>query len=133
MVTVAVIAILAAVALPSYTDYVRRGKIAEAASGLAELRLRAEKFFADNRSYQNAGGTDVGFSESINGTRYFTYDCTTTAASNFACTASGIAIQGMGGFAYGVNESNSRSSTFTSLAGWNDSTTCWVMKKGESC
>ncbi len=133
MVTVAVIAILASIALPSYTDYVRRGKLTEATSSLSELRLRAEKFFADNRTYQNVGGTDVGFSEAINGARYFAYDCTTTAASNFTCTASGIASEGMAGFAYGINESNSRSSTFTALTGWNDSTTCWVIKKGESC
>lgn len=133
MITVAVIAVLSAIALPSYTDYVRRGKLTEATSGLSELRLRAEKFFADNRTYQNAGGTDVGFSEAINAARYFTFNCTTTAASNFACTATGVANQGMDGFAFGINESNSRSSTFTALPGWIDSTTCWVTKKGETC
>ncbi|MDA1116761.1 MAG: prepilin-type N-terminal cleavage/methylation domain-containing protein [Proteobacteria bacterium] len=133
MITVAVIAILSAIALPSYTDYVRRGKLTEATSGLSELRLRAEKFFADNRTYQNAGATDVGFSEVINGARYFVYDCTSTAASNFSCTAIGVANQGMSGFAYGINESNTRTSTFTSLPGWNDSTNCWVIKKSESC
>lgn len=133
MVTIAIIAILASVALPMYTDYVRRGKLTEATSGLAELRLRAEKYFADNRTYQNAGATDVGFTETINGSRYFTFDCATTAANNFTCTATGVASQGMAGFAYTVNEANVKTSTFTGLAGWADSTNCWVMKKGESC
>lgn len=133
MITIAVIAILSAIALPSYTNYVRRGKLAEAASSLSELRLRAEKYFADNRTYQNAGGTDVGFSEAITGARYFTYNCTTTAASNFTCTATGVAAEGMPGFSYTINESNSRTSTFTGLTGWNNSGTCWVMKKGETC
>jgi type IV pilus assembly protein PilE len=128
MITVAIVAILAAVALPSYTQYVQRGKIAEATSSLSELRLRAEKFFADNRTY-------VGFNKVITGARYFTYDCPTAGvtATAFTCEATGLATQGMGGFKYTINESNARGSTFTSLPGWNNSTTCWVSKKGESC
>ena len=46
LITVAIIGILAAVAIPGYRDYVLRGKITEAHSTLSELRLRAEKFFA---------------------------------------------------------------------------------------
>ena len=125
MITVAVIAILAAVALPSYTQYVQRGKITEATSSLSELRLRAEKFFADNRTY-------VGFNQVITGARYFTFACAPVTATAFTCTATGVSGQ-MGGFAYTINESNARGSTFTSLPGWNNSTTCWVTKKGESC
>jgi type IV pilus assembly protein PilE len=128
MITVAVIGILAAVAYPGYTDYVRRGKITEATSSLSDLRLRAEKFFADNRTY-------VGFPDAVTGTRYFTYDCNTPAksATTFNCSATGIATQGMGGFKYSINESNTRTSTFTGLTGWTNSSTCWVTKKGEAC
>ena len=133
MITIAVIAILSAIALPSYTNYVRRGKLAEAASSLSELRLRAEKYFADNRTYQNAAATDVGFSETINGARYFTYNCATTGPNNFTCTATGVATEGMTGFSYTINESATRTSTFTGLPGWNNSGSCWVMKQGESC
>jgi type IV pilus assembly protein PilE len=125
MITVAIVAILASIALPSYTSYVQRGKITEATSSLAELRLRAEKFFADNRTY-------VGFNQAITGARYFTFACTGVTATAFTCTATGMAGQ-MSGFAYTINESNARGSTFTSLAGWNNSTTCWVTKKGETC
>jgi type IV pilus assembly protein PilE len=128
MITVAVIAILAAVALPSYTNYIRRGKIAEATSNLSELRLRAEKSFADNRAY-NAAAWDTA--PALNA-RYFTYSCA-RAASTYTCTATGIATEGMGGFVYTINESNTRQSTFTGVSGWNNSTTCWVTRKGESC
>lgn len=125
MITVAVIGILAAVAYPSYTDYIRRGKITEATSTLSDLRLRAEKFYADNRTY-------VGFPDSTTGTRYFTYSCTKTATT-YSCTATGVANQGMTGFQYSINESNTRQSTFTGLTGWSDSGTCWVSRKGETC
>jgi len=131
LVVVAIIGILVAIALPSYRDYILRGKITEATSTLTDLRLRAEKFFGDNRTY-------VGFNQATPGTRYFTYACDdgaggAVAANAFRCTATGVANEGMTGFAYTINQSNVRTSTFTSLPGWNNSGTCWVMKKGESC
>ena len=132
MIAVAIVAILAAVALPAYDSYAQRGKIAEATSSLSELRLRAEKFFADNRTYQNAGATDVGFNETITGARYFTYNCTSGSAVTFTCTATGTAS--MSGFAYTIDQSNVRTSTFTSpVSGWNNSATCWVTRKGDTC
>jgi type IV pilus assembly protein PilE len=125
MITVVVIAILASIAVPAYNDYVRRGKITEATSGLSELRLRAEKFFADNRTY-------VGFNQTVQA-RYFTFSCPTVTAAAFTCQAVGVANQGMSGFTYTINESNTRTSAFTGLSGWNNSSTCWVTKKGDSC
>jgi type IV pilus assembly protein PilE len=135
MIVIAVIGILAAVGLPMYTDHVRRGKITEATSSLSELRLRAEKWFADNRTYLNVPGTAVGFNTTIANARYFTYACTTPAptATSFTCTATGVVGQGMSGFVYTINESNTRTSTFTGLTGWNNSTSCWITKQAESC
>ena len=129
LITVAIIGILAAVAIPGYRDYVLRGKITEAHSTLSELRLRAEKFFADNRTY--VPGTPNW--TTITGTRYFTYGCGTPTATAFTCTATGAAAEGMTGFAFTINESNVRTSTFTGQSGWNNSTTCWVKRKGETC
>ena len=51
MITVAVIAILAAIAIPAYGDYVRRSKITEAASSLSDMRNRLEQYFLDNRQF----------------------------------------------------------------------------------
>jgi len=131
LVAVTIIGILVAIALPNYRDYVLRGKITEATSTLSDLRLRAEKFYGDNRTY-------VGFNQATPGTRYFTYACDdgaggAVAQNAFRCIASGVASEGMTGFQYTINQSNTRTSTFTSLPGWNNSATCWVSKKGESC
>lgn len=128
LVVVAIVGILSAVALPSYRDYVRRGKITEATSTLSELRIRAEKFFADNRTY--VPGTPAW--TALTGTRYFTYACA-TSGTGYTCTASGVSAEGMDGFEYSITESNVRASTFTGLSGWNNSTTCWVTKKGDTC
>ena len=51
MITVTVIAILAAIAVPMFGDYTKRGKITEAVGTLSDLRIRAERFYADNRTY----------------------------------------------------------------------------------
>ena len=51
MVTVTTLAILAAIALPNYFDYLTRGKIVEATSGLNDTRVRLEQYFADSRQY----------------------------------------------------------------------------------
>lgn len=126
MIVVAIVAILAAVAFPAYTTYIQRGKITEATSSLSELRLRAERWFSDNRTY-------IGFNQAIQGAKYFTFACNPVTATAFTCTATGVANQAMGGFVYTINESNVRTSTFTAQPGWNNSTTCWVTKKGESC
>ena len=50
MIVVAIVAILAAIALPNYSDYVKRGKIIEATSGLSDMRTRYEQFYLDNRT-----------------------------------------------------------------------------------
>jgi prepilin-type N-terminal cleavage/methylation domain-containing protein len=50
-INVAVVAIVAAIALPSYADYVVRSRIAEATSSLSDMRVRLEQYFADNRRY----------------------------------------------------------------------------------
>src|SRR6185295_2455470 len=54
MITVAVIAILAAIALPNYFDYITRSRIVEAKTNLADMRTRLEQYFLDNRAYPGA-------------------------------------------------------------------------------
>ena len=49
MVVVVVIGILAAIGYPSYTDYIRRGKIAEATATLGDWRTKMETYYLDNR------------------------------------------------------------------------------------
>jgi len=130
MVVVVVIGILAAIGYPSYTDYVRRGKIAEATSTLADWRTKMETFYLDNRNYGAAGTCGVA---APTGLKYFTYGCTTTG-QDYTLTATGVSAQGMGPFAYSITHQNVRSTTVTSdPRGWTGNTGCWVTKKGGIC
>jgi type IV pilus assembly protein PilE len=51
LVAVAVVAILSAIAVPAYTDYVRRAHVADAQKALASSATDLEQIFADRRSY----------------------------------------------------------------------------------
>ncbi len=53
MITVAIIGILAAIALPSYQDYLRRGHRADAKAALLENAQFLERFFTERNSYLN--------------------------------------------------------------------------------
>ena len=54
MVAVAIVAILGAIALPAYSDYVTRGKLAEAYAVLGWQRVKMEQYYQDVRDYTNA-------------------------------------------------------------------------------
>jgi type IV pilus assembly protein PilE len=61
MIAVAIIGILASIAIPYYGDHVRKAQMAEATSGLVQLRVRLEQYYQDNRNYGSAaycGGGD---------------------------------------------------------------------------
>ncbi len=63
MITVAIIAILAAIALPSYQDYVRKGRRADAQSFMQEVVARQQHFLLDRRAY----GTSITAATSAGG------------------------------------------------------------------
>lgn len=119
MITVAVIGILAAIAIPSYTDYVKRGKAAEATSTLADARVRMEQFFQDNRTYDGGPCPVDG--------AYFTYNCGAPDATTYTITATGVGD--MSAFSFDINQANTKNSTFDGHAGAG----CWLTSKGGTC
>lgn len=118
MVVVAIVAILASVALPSYQDYLRRGNIPEATAGLGQARIAMEQWFQDNRTYEGAACPGNG--------KHFNFACNTTPTT-FLVTATGTG--NLTGFSYTINQDNAR----TSATPWGSGATCWVTRKGDSC
>jgi type IV pilus assembly protein PilE len=51
MIVVAIVGILAAIAYPSYSEYVLRGRRAEGRTALTDLMQQQEKYFTQNNTY----------------------------------------------------------------------------------
>lgn len=54
MITVAIIAILASIAMPAYQEYVKRGHRAAAESIMMDIANRQQQFFLANRGYASS-------------------------------------------------------------------------------
>lgn len=135
LMVVAVIGILGMIALPSYSDYVKRGKIAEATSQLGLWRTKMEQFFLDNRTYLDAVGACGAPVPTGGDLKNFTYTCPGPTASTFTLQADGNVAEGMNGFTYTINQQNVKQTT-AAPTGWAAAsmpTNCWVTKKGGVC
>lgn len=130
MVTVVIVAILAAIAIPAYTDYVTRSKIPEATNTLASMRIQLEQFYQDNRNY---GADDVSCGVPNPASGNFSYACTGTLQS-YKIIATGVASNGMTGFSYSIDQAGVRK-TESLPSGWTlpSPNNCWAVKKGGQC
>ena len=130
MITVAIVGILAAIALPSYTQYLVRGKITEATATLAGHRVKMEQFFQDNRTY--TGACDAGtVATTPANTQNFSYACNIPTAQTYTITATGLG--GLAPLALSIDQSNTRR-TVAPPPGWAaPAGNCWVQKKGGQC
>ncbi|MCW5766691.1 MAG: hypothetical protein KIT68_12030 [Phycisphaeraceae bacterium] len=127
MIVVAIIGILASIALPAYSDYIRRSKIVEATSVLSDLRVRMEQFYQDNRSYDGAALDNCGAGAPAVA-KNFTFNCR-SLGQTYTATATGSAGR-MVGFGFTINEQNVRATTATP-AGWGGAqAACWISRKG---
>lgn len=129
MVVVAIIAILASFGIPSYRDYVIRGKLAEAYATLAAQRVKMEQFYQDLRTY-NGACTNGTVAPTPTG-KYFNYACN-IADQTYTITASGKSSEGVSGFTFTVDQNNGRATT-AAPAGWTAKPTCWIRNKAGDC
>jgi type IV pilus assembly protein PilE len=131
MMTVAIAAILASVAIPMYRDYVLRSRIIDATSKLSDYRVRMEQFFMDNRTYANGGACAGDRERRVAGIGRGRNAAGATATA-YTATATGQASKGMTGFAYTIVASGAKETTGLP-AGWTDTAGCWVTRKDGSC
>ncbi|OGB14766.1 MAG: hypothetical protein A2W72_16830 [Burkholderiales bacterium RIFCSPLOWO2_12_67_14] len=134
MITVAVVAILTALALPSYQDYVLRGRLVDATTALSSLRARMEQYYQDNRTYKSVSKTIVSpcANSSMAGT--FTVSCPTLEDTSYLLQAKGAGSTV--GFVFTMDNSGTQATTGLPKA-WGEvpkaGYACWIAKKGGTC
>jgi len=134
MITVAIIGILAAIAIPQYKDYLIRGKLVAAQNNLSAYRAQMEQFYQDNRSYSATGSVCAAMSGgSVVGE--FTYTCA-YGASSYLIQATGNASDGATkSFTYQIDYNGIQYTTSLG-GGWGAApspNTCWIGRKGQTC
>ncbi len=133
MIAIAIVAIIAAVAIPQYTDYVRRGTVVDAQTSLAALRADLERYYQDNRTYQSTG-TFTSPCSTIQNPAKWTITCPTLTAVAYTVTATGISGTNAYGFTYTITQADVRATTAVpSGIGWATCATKWMSKKGDVC
>ena len=132
MITVAIVGILAAVALPAYRAYVVRGRLVAGTNALASLRTSMEQYYQDNRKYGTGSNcaTDAtanawnGFAS----TEHFKFECTLTDAvtqQSYSIKATGFA-GAVSGDVYAIDQNGNRSTSV--FKGATVSESCWLSR-----
>ena len=136
MIAVAIVAILAAIALPSYSDYIKRAKLVEAQNALADFRVKMEQYYQDYRSYGPSTGTACGVTAPL--LNNFTLTCATVAIGSnagqaYTATATGNTGAVVAGFVFTIDNANTQQTTHWP-AGWGPPAgNCWVIRRGGGC
>ena len=85
MIVVAIIGILAAVAIPAYTDYMKRSKVSESLQLLGGLKTPAEEYWGDKGAWPKVSDLNPKtagkyVTQVTDGTAAFTYQATMKAS-----------------------------------------------------
>src|SRR5215472_11000000 len=121
MIVGVIVAILAAVALPSYKDYVTRGQLQDGTTTLADGAVKMEQ------CYQDASPHSYAACACPLATQYFTYACSTMTATTFKITATGKG--NLNTFSYTIDQTAARTSTTPWAAG---TPACWILRRGDT-
>lgn len=125
MIVVAIVAILAAIAMPAYSEYLRRAKVPAGLDALQAYFTRMEQRFQDTGSYEGTSG-GCAVPPPANQDNY-TFGCRIDG-TGYVATATGRAA--LSGFEYTINSTGARATT-EHPKGRN--TACWSIKGGTQC
>lgn len=138
-IVVAIVAILAAIALPSYSAYIRRTKVAPALAQLSAYMVRMEQRYQDTGTYKKASsspnGGAGGTTDSCAVTPPLLSDFVITCAvgtdgQTFTATATGNTNGAVSGYKYSIDQNGNRSTVAHPNGA--PSGSCWSMR-GKTC
>jgi type IV pilus assembly protein PilE len=127
MITVAIIGILSAIAVPSYGGYVMRTRLTDAYSGLGSVQPAAEQHWSNTNSYAGLGAISGALPAN---TDNFTYRVESATDTAYVVSATGR--NATAGFVFTIDQNGQRATTYAP-SGWVTSATCWVRDKAGAC
>jgi len=142
MIAVAIVGMLVAIALPSYKNYVIRGKLIAGTYALANMRAQMEQYYQDNRTYASVSAAGlvapcVANAVSANSSNPFNVGCSDAkdapTSTTYTLLASGTGP--VAGAVYTVDQSDNMS-TVAFPTSWGAVPTrngCLIMRKGDTC
>ncbi len=95
LITLAILGVVSAIAIPAYNGYIKTAKMSEAHNNLAALRLAEEEYFLDNNGYFQGGDWTTLESASDNlwkrtkGNDGYNFDYVVTLSSGWTAIATG--------------------------------------------
>lgn len=123
MVAMAIVAILASVAIPAYSSYVKRSRVPVGLDALSAFATRMEQRYQDTGNY-GSGSCGISNPTATN----FTLSCSlTNSGQGYTATATGSGT--LSGYTYTVNHQGVRATT-AHPNGTNSA--CWTIK-GSTC
>lgn len=133
LIVVTILSILASIALPAYSDYVRRGQLQESFARLSDLRVKMEQYYQDNKNYGVGACADAASASSWNAfaaTEYFTYGCAlTNSGQGFTVTATGsngLVV----GYNYTIDQDGTKATALFAGAA-STCSTVWQTRRGQ--
>ena len=132
MVTVAIAAVLASIALPSYLSSVRKSHRTEARTALLNLATMAERMYSTTNSYLDGSGNltpaDLGYSGSWPlqvGSKYYQVALSNQTATTFTFTATPINSQTADTSCASFSVDQTGLQTAVDSSGNTNTDTCW--------
>lgn len=116
IIVVAIIGILASIAVPQYTNYIRTSKMAEAKSNLLQIQTLMEQQYQDYRTYVTAPADPdttakvmsalPGWKPGTVASLHFEYSISGETASTYSAIAVGKTSAGLSGVTFSINQDN---------------------------
>jgi type IV pilus assembly protein PilE len=130
LVVIVIIAILAAIAVPNYTQYVRKSHRIDAETGLLVTAINLEKYFSQNNTYVGATLANTNSPSAVPegedaGDQTYSLGLSNLSVSTFTVTATAIngQVNDTDCVSFSINQSGTKSSLNSEAA--SSTNECW--------